>query len=250
MSAPDVRTPAAGPADSNTKAWKVPIVASSFRVVNPDEWNACREAREAAENARVALIRQNSVAIARITKYSLGKRSKPPGVNRIEASLDRMAFEFPYAGGARVAPRTILGTLVGHGLEADVTPDSMRAAFAEKHNAAKTTHERIINVALFKLGTHARRLEYTVDECGIDRQFLFDGQSLFVAEELEKLLDPRCLTARADFAARLYLALRRLGFPQPTGRIMRNAIARVEEWAKVNADLPAWLSLASGRATS
>lgn len=249
MSAPDVRTPAAGPANSDTEAQRNAIIAPSLRDVNPNAWNAGREAREAAEEARLAMLRRNSAAIARIAKYSLGRRGKPPSVNRIEASLGRMAFEFPFAGGARVTPRTILGTLIGHDSETGVTTDSMRATFAERYRAATTAHERLFNIAKFKLDTLARRLEYTIGEAGIDRQFLFHRQFLFDAVELDRMLNPRCLIARADYAARLYLALRRLGVPQPTGRIMRAAIARVEEWAKVNAGtLPAWLSPRSGRA--
>ena len=212
-------------------------------------WNAGREAREAAEEARLALIRRNSAAIARIAKHSLGKGGKFPGVNRIEASLGRMPWEYPYAGGARVTPRTIQGMLIGHDSETVVTPDSMRASFAARHHAATTAHERIINAATFKLDTRARRLEYTIEEAGIDRQFLFDGQFLFDAAELDRMLNPRCRKANADYAARQYLALRRLGFPRPTGRTMRTAIARVEEWARVNAGrLPAWLSPPSRRA--
>lgn len=218
--------------------------------VNPDAWNAGRKAREAAEEARLALIRRNSAAIARIAKHGLGKGGKFPGVNRIEASLGRMPWEFPYAAGARVTPRTILGTLIGHESETVVTPDSMRAAFAERHRAAKFTRERIINFAMFKLDTSARRLEYTVEETGIDRRFLIDGQFLFDAAELEDLLNPRCRTARADYAARLYLALRSLGFPRPTGRGMDNAIFRIEKWARAQADVPEWLSPVNGRAAS
>lgn len=242
MSAPDVRTPAAGPANSDTEAQRNAIIAPSLRDVNPNAWNAGREAREAAEEARLALIRGNAAAIDRLAKNALGKGGKFPGVNRIESHLGRMPFEFPYAGGARVTPRTILGTLIGHESETVVTPDSMRAAFVERHRAAETVGERRINIAMFKLDTSARRLEYTIDEAGIDREFLFDGQFLFNAVELEKLLNPRCRTARADYAARLYLALRRLWFPRPTGRIMDRAIFRIEMWARVNAErLPAWL---------
>lgn len=242
------------PAETQTKDAR--ILGALPAHVNLDEWDAGRGAREAAENARVALLRRNSAAIARIAKYSLTKSKRRgsalqlPGVNRIEIYLGRMAFEFPYAGGGRVTPRTINGTLIGHDSETVVMPASMRTAFAERHRAAVTTYQRRINIATFKLDTLARRLEYTIDEEGIDRRFLFDGQFLFDAEELDKLLDPRCLIARADYAARLYLALRRLGFPRPSGRIMRNAIARVEEWARVNAArLPAWLSPANGRTT-
>ncbi len=251
MSAPDVRTPAAGPANSDTKTQRDLIVAPALRDVNPDAWNAGREAREAAEEARLALIRRNSAARDRIAKYGLGKGGKFPGVNRIEASLGRMPWEFPYACGARVIPRTILGTLIGHDSETVVTPDSMRAAFAERYHAAVTIGERHYNIAKFKLDTRARQQEYTIDEAGIDRQFLIDGQFLFDAVELDRMLNPRCRKANADYAARQYLALRRLGFPRPTGRTMRTAIARVEEWARVNAEqLPEWLSPVNGRAAS
>ena len=255
MRAPDVRTPAWWPADSDTKTQSNPIVALSCTDVN--NCNADRDAREAAVAARGALVRRNSDAIARIAKNSLtrnkrrGSALQPPGVNRIEMYLGRMACEFPYAGGGRVTPRTINGTLIGHDLETVVMPASMRTAFVERHRAAETIHQRRINIATFKLDTRARRLEYTIEEAGIDRQFLFNGVWLFDAQELDRLLDPRCLTARADYAARLYLTLRRLGFPRPQGRIMRAAIARIEEWARVNAErLPAWLSPANGRGES
>lgn len=241
MTAPDVRTPGWCPADSNTETKDANILGALPAEVNDGaERNSGRVAREAAEDARLALIRRNSTATARIAKYGMGKGGKFPGVNRIEASLGRMPWEFPFAGGARVTPRTILGTLIGHDSETVVTPDSMRAAFDERYRAATDAHERIINIVDFKLDTHARLLEYTIDEAGIDREFLIDRQFLFDAEELAEMLNHSHRKANADYSARLYLALRRLGFPRPHGRNMGAAIARIEAWARANA-LPEWL---------
>lgn len=225
------------------------IINLSAPDVNRDrDWNAERLAREAEEQARWSLIRRNVPASDRIVKYSLGGNGTLPSVNRIERYLGRMAFEFPYAGGARVTPRTIMGTLIGHDSETVVTPDSMRATFLAKHHAARTHFDRCINIAEFRLNTSARRAEYTIDEAAIDRSYLFEGQFLFTPDELERMLSPRNLTARFDYAARLHLTLHRLGIGRPRGGHMRNAIARVEEWARLNAErVPDWLNPSNGR---
>ena len=256
ISAPDVRTPGWCPADSNTKTLAEAIVAPAFPVVNAtrhatrpvDEMELRRQEREAAEQARSLMFRRNCAAISRIAKYSLGWGRcrgaldfKPPKFHRIESDLGRMCFELPPSSpDGRVLPRTILGTLVGHDSKTSIGLADLRDAFLGRYHAASRTEEKIFRIHEFKLQSRALQLEYLIDDAGIDRRVLFEGRFLFDENTLERMLDPRCLTARDDYAARLYLALRHIGFPQPKGRGMRTAIVRIEEWARVNA-VPEWL---------
>ena len=224
------------PRQDQTKTNAQIINVPALKVNRDRDWNAERLGREAEEQARWSLIRRNSAVRDRIFKYSLGKFGTSPSVNRIKCYVGRMAFEFPLAGGNRVTPRTVAGTLIGHDSQTVVTPDSMRNTFLAKHQAASTHIEKSICYADFRLATTARRAEYTIDEDAIDRRYLFEGQFLFTPKELERMLSPRCLTARFDYAARLHLSLRRLGLARPQNGHMRNAIARVEEWARLNAE--------------
>jgi len=254
----NMRTPGWCPANSDTKTLADTIVTPEFPGVNAaravDDWDLRRQEREAAEQARASVFRRHSAAIIRIAKYSLGwgrcrgaLDCKPPKFSRIKSDLGRMCFEFPPGSpGGKVLPRTILETLVGHDSKTSLGLADLRDAFANKLRVAGTPRDQTIACAEFRLQTRALQLEYLIDDAGIDRQYLFEGQFMFDEDTLEQMLDPRCLTDRDDYAARLYLALRRVGFPQPKGRGMRSAIARVEAWAEANA-VPAWLRPTSDR---
>ena len=215
-----------------------------------DELEQRRQERESAEQARSLMFRRNSAAIVRVSKYSLGWGRcrgalgfKPPKFHRIESDLGRMCFELPPSSpDGRVLPRTILGTLVGHDSKTSIGLADLRDAFLGRYHAASRTEEKIYRIHEFKLQSRALQLEYLIDDAGIDRRVLFEGQFLFDEDTLEQMLDPGRLTARDDYAARLYLALRRLGFPRPHGKNMRAAIDRIEEWARVN-PVPEWLRI-------
>ena len=215
-----------------------------------DELEQRRQERESAEQARSLMFRRNSAAIVRVSKYSLGWGRcrgalgfKPPKFHRIKSDMGRMCFEFPPGSpGGKVLPRTILETLVGHDSKTSLGLADLRDAFAKKLRVAGTPRDQTIACAEFKLETRALQLEYLIDDAGIDRRVLFEGQFLFDEDTLEQMLDPGRLTARDDYAARLYLALRRLGFPRPHGKNMRAAIDRIEEWARVN-PVPEWLRI-------
>ena len=239
------------PRQDQTKTCEIIIVAPALAVntARPmDEWEQRRQEREAAEQAGALMFRRNSAAIVRISKYSLGWGRcrgalgfKPPKFNRIKFDLGRMCFEFPPGSpGGKVLPRTILETLVGHDSKTSLGLADLRDAFAKKLRVAGTPRDQTIACAEFRLQTRALQLEYLIDDAGIDRQYLFEGQFMFDEDTLEQMLDLRCLMARDDYAARLYLALRRLGFPRPHGKNMRSAIARIEAWAEANA-VPEWL---------
>ena len=241
------------PAENQTKTDLHIIVAPALNVnaTRPvDDLEQRRQEREAAEQARALMFRRNSAAIVRIAKYSLGWGRyrgalgfKPPKFHRIKSDMGRMCFEFPPGSpGGKVLPRTILETLVGHDSKTSLGLADLRDAFAKKIREARTHHDKSFAIAAFKLETRALQLEYLIDDAGIDRRVLFEGQFLFDENTLEQMLDPGCLTARDDYAARLYLALRALGFPRPQGRNMRAAIARIEEWARVN-PVPEWLRI-------
>ncbi|MCZ4317065.1 hypothetical protein O4H66_27005 [Comamonadaceae bacterium G21597-S1] len=241
------------PAEAHTKTDRHIIVAPALDVnaTRPvDDLEQCRQEREAAEQARALMFGRNSAAIVRVSKYSLGWGRcrgalgfKPPKFHRIESDLGRMCFEFPPASPAgRVLPRTILGTLVGHDSKTNIGLTDLRHAFTKRLREARTHHDKVFAIAAFKLETRALQLEYLIDDAGIDRRVLFEGQFLFDEDTLEQMLDPGRLTARDDYAARLYLALRRLGFPRPHGKNMRAAIDRIEEWARVN-PVPEWLRI-------
>lgn len=227
------------PRQDQTKTNKPIIAASAINANHLDQWNAGRVARESAELARDLMVGRCSQAICRIAMNSLARRRprgaydfKPAGVNRFESHIGRMCWEFPSPSPAgKVTPRTITGTLVGHTSKVDF---GLRAAL----DLLNTPQGR--DKLMVMRNTLARAHAYQLDDAGIDRQYLHDGRHLFTNEELPKLLDPGCLTARDDYAARLYLALRPLGFPRPHGRNMRAAIARIEDWARVNA-VPEWL---------
>lgn len=239
------------PAETQTKTNGHIIVAPALGVNaarQVDEWDQRREEREAAELAQSLMFRRNCAGISRIAKYSLGWGRcrgaldfKPPKFHRIESDLGRMCFEFPPGSpGGKVLPRTILGTLVGHDSKTSMGLTDLRDEFAKKLRVAGPPRDQTIAYAEFRLQSRALQLEYLIDDAGIDRQYLFEGQFLFDEEALERMLDPGCLKARDDYAARLYLALRRLGFPQPHGKNVRAAIDRIEEWARVNR-VPEWL---------
>lgn len=239
------------PRQDQTKPNAQIIVATALAVNaarSMDELEQRRQEREAAEQARALMFTRNSDAISRIAKYSLGWGRyrgaldfKPPKLHRIESDLGRMCFEFPPASPDRKAlPRTILGTLVGHDSKTSIGLTDLRDAFTKKLRMAGTPRDQTIAYAEFRLQSRALQSEYLIDDAGIDRPFLFEGQFLFDENTLERMLDPGCLMARDDYAARLYLALRRLGFPRPHGKNMRAAIDRIEEWARVN-PVPEWL---------
>lgn len=245
------------PAETHAKTDSDIIVAPALGVnaARPvDEWDQRREQREAAQLAHSLMFRRNCAGISRIAKYSLGWGRcrgaldfKPPKFHRIESDLGRMCFELPPGSpGGKVLPRTILGTLVGHDSKTSMGLTDLRDEFAKNVRAAGTPRDQTIAYAEFRLQSRALQLEYLIDDAGIDRQYLFEGQFLFDEESLERMLEPGCLKARDDYAARLYLALRRLGFPRPHGKNMRAALARVEAWAEANA-VPAWLYTTSDK---
>jgi hypothetical protein len=243
-------SPGAAGLSAKTKTEDTGSIAPLSHDVNRD-YDALRLALEAEEKARWALIQRNSTVRDRIFKYGLGKDGTLPKVNKLESSIGRMPFEFPFAAGcARVTPRTINGTLIGHDSESLVTLDSMREAFIKKMSKPQTRLEVCITLAEYRLNTVARRAEYTIDEVAIDRRYLFEGQFLFNTDELEKMLTPRYIKARFDYAARIHLTLHRLEITKPSqGGHMRNALFRVEEWARINSEqLPDRLRLIEGGA--
>lgn len=235
---------AAGPDRANdqsrqdqTKMNKPIIVTSAPNDNHLDAWNAGRATRDAAELASEKMLGRNSAAVYRIAVNSLARRGafgfKPAGVNRFESHIGRMCWEFPPQSSARkVTARTVTGTLVGHASKSDLGLQELRQLL---HNDPTSRHKHTM-----LCNTLARARLYQIDDAGIDRQYLHGGRYLFTEEELPKLLDPLYLTARDDYAARLYLALRRLGLSRPHGKNMRAAIARIEEWALINA-VPDWM---------
>lgn len=76
--------------------------------------------------------------------------------------------------------------------------------------------------------TLSQRQTHLLDVEGIDKRFLFDGCFLVKDPDgWERMLDPRNISARDEYAARLYLCMRGLGANRPEGGNVKAAIRRL-----------------------
>lgn len=169
-------------------------------------WDAFKRAERHAELERELRGARSRTAIQRLASHCLKKterrgqrRYTSPGANRFRDRLDRMAFELTTVQGRPGIAywATVPGTLVGYA----------------KHHASLD---------------RAMQREHLLEESGIDRRYLIEGRFLLDGPEgCERVLDPRDISARDEYAARLYLSMRALGFPRPVGRNAEAAIRRL-----------------------
>lgn len=155
-------------------------------------------------------VNKNCRAVDNLEKHGLKKKTvrngygssntlTPLGVNAIEHRLELLPMELATdASGTRAWWLTINGTFIG----------------------SKTHRPPVSKPKL--------RSMYVFDAASVDRRFLFDGCGLLDEDGgLERLLSPREISARDEYAARLYLCMRWLGFSMPEGRTVKAAIQRL-----------------------